>query len=541
MEDGGDPAATAAVDTNGELADWQGEGALAPQSHTATVCAVVVGQPTMWGPPRLVLMAGNLLMTRTLISLLVSFAALLGCSGTSPEQPTEPPPNFIVIFADDLGYGDLSSYGSERIRTPRLDQMAAEGIRFTDFYAAAPFCSPSRASILTGRYPVRAGVPNVLFPTEKTGLDPEEVTIAEMLAPAGYVSAAIGKWHLGYPEPFRGQNQGFEFFFGLPYSNDMYKQPEGEEPRAQLPPWEIPLLDNDEIVEAPPVQETLTQRYTARALDFIRANRERPFFLYFPHTFPHNPVYASEDFAGRSGHGLYTDSVEEIDWSTGEILDLLDELEIAERTLVMFTSDNGPTRNRPVARWGENAGSGDAGPLRGNKGNTWEGGMRVPAIFRQPGAIPAERETGEVASILDLLPTFAEMAGAEPPADRVIDGRSIAGLLRGDTDNLEERPFFYYFGHQLQALRVGRWKLILQIDEYPEEPTSLWYAMLDGLFERHYRLKAKPELYDLEADIGETTDVAAEHPEVVERLTAIADEFDTAMQADKRVLPMLGD
>ena len=478
-------------------------------------------------------------MTRLALYLSLACAVVAGCGAQQSESPADRPPNFIVIFADDLGYGDLGCYGSEKIRTPRLDRMAAEGIRFTDFYATAPFCSPSRSSILTGRYPVRAGVPNVLFPTEKTGLDPDEITIAEMLAPAGYATAAIGKWHLGYPEPFRAHRQGFDFFFGLPYSNDMHKKPDDEQMRAQHGLWEIPLLDNDEVVEAPPVQETLTQRYTARVIEFIRVNRERPFFLYLPHTFPHNPVYASEEFHGRSEHGLYADSVEEIDWSTGQILDLLDELAIAERTMVVFTSDNGPTRAAPVARFGIHAGSGDAGPLRGFKGNTFEGGMRVPAIFRLPGAIPAGRTTNEVASILDLLPTIAELAGVEPPKDRVIDGRSIAGLLRGETEEPEERPFFYYFGHQLQAVRLGRWKLFLQIHNYPSRPISLWYEMLDDLFERHYRLWPQPELYDLEADIGEKTDVAAEHPDVVERLTVIAREFDLRMQQDKRDAPVL--
>lgn len=472
-------------------------------------------------------------------TLLALAALALGCSTQPAEAPKDPPPNFIVIFADDLGYGDLSSYGSQKIRTPHLDRMAAEGIRFTDFYAAAPFCSPSRASILTGRYPVRAGVPNVLFPTETTGLAPEEITVAELLAPLGYAAAAVGKWHLGYPKPFRAQRQGFDFFFGLPYSNDMYKKPNDEEMRAQHAPWEIPLMDDDEIVEAPPVQETLTQRYTARALEFIRTNRDRPFFLYLPHTFPHNPVYASEDFHGGSEHGLYADSVEEIDWSTGQILDLLDELEIAERTLVAFTSDNGPTRRAPVARWGIHAGSGDAGPLRGFKGTTFEGGMRVPAVFRQPGTIPPSRTTNQVASILDILPTIAELSDAPLPADRVIDGRSIAPLLKGETDQLEERPFFYYFGHQLQAVRLGRWKLFVQIDEYPSKPISLWYQMLDGLFERHYRLLPDPELYDLEADVAETTNVAEQHPDIVESLTTMAVEFDEQLQQDKRDPPVL--
>ena len=223
---------------------------------------------------------------------------LLLCVAAAAQKP-----NFIVVFADDLGYGDLSSYGSKTIRTTRLDRMAEEGVRFTSFYAGAPFCSPSRAALLTGRYPVRAGVPNVLFPTETTGLPPSEVTIAEMLEPAGYATAAIGKWHLGYPKPVRAHRQGFDFFYGLPYSNDMYKKPDDEPFRAQHGRWEIPLLHNDEVLEAPVEQHTLTERYTERALDFIRTNRGRPFFLYLPHTFPHAPLYAAREREGRSPHG----------------------------------------------------------------------------------------------------------------------------------------------------------------------------------------------------------------------------------------------
>ena len=272
---------------------------------------------------------------------LVRLAVLLALS--VPNALAEQP-NFVVIFADDLGYGDLGVYGSETIRTPNLDRMAAAGMRFTDFYTAAPFCSPSRAALLTGRYPVRAGVPYVLFPTELTGLPPAEITIAEILSDKGYATAAIGKWHLGWPKPFRAQRHGFDFFYGLPYSNDMLKWEPDTVLRPQHAFWRLPLLDNDEILEAPVNQHTLTRRYTERAVEFIEANRNRPFFLYLPHTFPHNPQYASEDFEGRSPHGLYADTVEEMDWSVGELLRTLRELGLDEKTLVVFTSDNGPTR-----------------------------------------------------------------------------------------------------------------------------------------------------------------------------------------------------
>ena len=442
-------------------------------------------------------------------------------------------PNFVVIFADDLGYGDLGVYGSETIRTPNLDRMAADGMRFTDFYATAPFCSPSRASLLTGRYPVRAGVPYVLFPTEATGLPPDEVTIAEILSDEGYATAAIGKWHLGWPKPFRAQRHGFDFFFGLPYSNDMLKWEPDAVFRPQHAFWNLPLLDNDTIVEAPANQHTLTLRYTERAVRFIQENRTRPFFLYFPHTFPHNPQYASERFEGRSPHGLYADTVEELDWSVGEVLRTLRELGLDEKTLVVFTSDNGPTRGRG-GRWGRRSSGGSAGGLRGNKGTVFEGGMREPGIFRWPGRIAAGTETSQPASILDLLPTLAELAGTDAPGDRVLDGRSIADLLLGRSAALSPEPFFYYFGTQLQAIRLGNWKLFLRQTEPPENSASLWYLQNPELFDRHHRMRDEPELYDLAADRAESRNLASERPEVVERLDRIARRFDEGMRRDKR-------
>ena len=462
----------------------------------------------------------------------LSWIHLGGLLVLSALVATAEQPNFVVIFADDLGYGDLGAYGSTTIRTPNLDRMAAEGMRFTDFYATAPFCSPSRASLLTGRYPVRAGVPYVLFPTELTGLPPAETTIAEILSDNGYATAAIGKWHLGWPKPFRAQRHGFDFFYGLPYSNDMLKWEPDTALRPQHAFWDLPLLNNDEIVEAPVNQHTLTQRYTARAVQFIEENRARPFFLYFPHTFPHNPQHASEQFEGRSPHGLFADTVEELDWSVGEVLRTLRELGLDERTLVVFTSDNGPTRGG--GRRGPRFTGGSAGGLRGNKGTTFEGGMREPGIFRWLGKIAAGSETNQQASILDLLPTLAVLAGAEVPGDRVIDGRSIADLLLGKTDSLPDEPFYYYFGMQLQAIRLGQWKLFLGGVETSEQSASLWYLHNPELFERHHRVLDEPELYDLDADTGETRNLATEHPEIVQRLDGIARRFDERMQVDKR-------
>ncbi len=460
----------------------------------------------------------------SLVRLLL-FILACGASGLGET----PKPNFVIILADDLGYGDLASYGSKTIRTPSLDHMAAGGMRFTDFYATAPFCSPSRASLLTGRYPARAGVPYVLFPAEDRGLPQSEVTIAELLREEGYATACIGKWHLGWPERFRAHRHGFHFFYGLPYSNDMYSYRGGEPRRVQHASIELPLMEDDEILEAPVNQHTLTQRYTARAVEFIRANRERPFLLYLPHTFPHTPSYASEKFEGRSPHGLYADTVEEIDWSTGVILATLRELGIDERTLVVFTSDNGP-RVSGIGRkgnlFGRRGGGGSAGPLRGNKGSTWDGGMRVPAIFRWPGRIPAGGVTGEVASIADLFPTLAGFAGAPLPAGRPLDGRSLAALLTSEADDLDDRPFHYLFGPQLQAIRLGRWKLFLKVTQYPPAADSLWYKDNRRLFERHHRLQPEPLLYDLESDISESTNVAADHPDIVARLSRLAREFD---------------
>lgn len=437
-------------------------------------------------------------------------------------------PNFVIILADDLGYGDLGCYGAQAIRTPNLDRMAAEGVRFTNFYAAAPFCSPSRASLLTGRYPVRAGVPNVLFPTEKTGLPPEEITIAELLKPLGYSTACVGKWHLGHRPMFRAHRQGFDFFYGLPYSNDSHKRRDNESGAPVYADEELPLMENDKVLEAPVDQHTLTERYTDRALRFIRESRDRPFLLYLAHTAPHTPLYASREREGRSAAGLYGDCVEEIDWSTGRILDTLRELGLDHNTFVLFSSDNGPRRSGQDPR----EGGGSTGGLRGYKGTTWEGGMRVPAVAWWPGRIPARRETAEVASLLDVFPTIAKFAGASLPSDRVIDGISLDGLLTSNTP-LKERLFCYYFGAQLQAVRLGHWKLMLKILSYPEKPPSIWYRD-DRVFRSHYRLFPHPQLFDLATDPSESKDFAPKYPDVVARLTEAARKFDAELQRDKR-------
>ncbi|MCL5742568.1 MAG: sulfatase [Acidobacteria bacterium] len=456
------------------------------------------------------------------------FLCGLGALAAAPARAAHRKPNFIVLFADDLGYGDLGCYGSQTIRTPNLDRMAGQGVRFTNFYAGAPFCSPSRASMLTGRYPVRAGVPNVLFPTEKTGLPPEEMTFAELLKPQGYRTGCVGKWHLGNEPIFRAHRQGFDFFYGLPYANDCRKQLPGEPFRPVLAPDELPLMENDKVIEAPVDQHTLTERYTQRALRFIRESRDNPFVLYLAYTAPHTPIYAATEREGKSPAGLYADTVEEVDASAGRVLDTLRELKLDRDTLVLFTSDNGPRRSGKDPR----EGGGSTAGLRGVKGLTWEGGMRVPGIFWWPGQSKPGGERSDPASVLDVFPTMAKLAGAQLPRDRVIDGASLDGVLTG-TAPLKDRLFCYYFGAQLQAVRLGRWKLILKIDAYPPKPPSIWYKD-EKIFRAHYRLMPQPQLFDLVADPDEKTDVAASHPDIVKDLAQRAQSFDAAMQRDKR-------
>jgi len=411
------------------------------------------------------------------------------------------PPNFIIIFCDDLGYGDLGCFGSKKHRTPNLDQMAEEGMRFTSFYVTSGVCTPSRSSLMTGCYPRRVNMHQnddglcVLFPVNKKGLNPDEITIADLLKKQGYATACIGKWHLGDQPQFLPTRQGFDYYFGIPYSNDM-----GGKPGSKRPP--LPLLRNEKVIEAPANQDTLTKRYTEEAIKFITANKDKPFFVYLPHTMPHNPVHSSEKFRGKSANKGYGDAVEEIDWSTGEILAALAKLGIDERTLVVFTSDNGASN-----RFG-----GGNGPLRGHKGSTWEGGMREPAVCRWPGKIPAGKTCDELSSTIDLLPTFARLAGTKPPSDRIIDGKDIWPLMSGKKGAKSPHESFYYYQiDQLQAVRSGKWKLHLQLKSKKRNwgkpiPSSLL------------------QLYDLKADIGEKNNVADDHPHVVKRLLALAEK-----------------
>ncbi len=435
------------------------------------------------------------------------------------------PPNIVVIFTDDQGYGDLGCYGSPGIETPNIDRMAAEGIRFTSFYAA-PFCGPSRAQLMTGCYPSRVSHARNHAPGSRQGLHPDEVTVAEVLKAAGYTTMHIGKWHLGDAKPFLPTSQGFDAYFGIPYSNDMWRyhprmpiqENENELMRAMrkraaytgyagrghYPPGrgfpnDLELLRDEKIIERGPDQRQLTTRYTNEALRFIEAQKDGPFFLYLAHAMPHVPLFVSSKHRGKSNRGLYGDVLMEIDWSTGQVLQKLKELGLDEKTLVVFTSDNGP--------WlGYGIDGGSAGPLREGKGSTWEGGVRVPGIFRWPGKIAAGRRTDAVAGTMDFLPTFARLAGAKTPDDREIDGRDLWPLLSGATDKSPHDHFYYFGGGKMnfRGIRDKRWKLVVRVAG----------ETVQGA-----------ELYDLGRDVSEKFDRMKDHPDIAKRLEAKAKQF----------------
>jgi arylsulfatase A-like enzyme len=404
-------------------------------------------------------------------------------------------PNFVIILADDLGYSDLGIYGSEKIKTPNIDGMAAEGIRFTGWYSNSTICTPTRAAMLTGRYPSRVGLDlgiPLSGPGSQDGLPQAEITLPEVLSQAGYTTGIIGKWHLGHQEQFNPTLQGFDSWFGVPYSNNYN---EGN----------IPLYRDTQIIENPVDQRYLTQRYTEEALKFINDNSESPFLLYLPHTFPHVPLHASPEFEGRSEAGLYGDAVEEIDWSVGQILAELKKLDLDENTLVIFTSDNGPWIDQ-----GENGGS--SGPFYCGKGSFFEGGIRVPMIARWPGKILPGRVESSLAATFDLFPTIIHLAGAEIPADRVIDGQDIQGLLFGTGSRGDDEIIFTY-DQKLRGVRAGEWKLLLQY--------SGGQAWMDECGAAPHPLL----LYKIAADPGETTNLAAEYPQVVNFLQGEIDAF----------------
>ena len=454
-------------------------------------------------------------LTWLLSSIVLLFTNTTLFSQVSPSSSSQVnTPNIVLIFTDDQGYRDVGTYGAPQIKTPHLDRMAQEGNRFTNFYVAQPVCSASRAALLTGCYPNRLGIHGALSPHNKKGLHPEETTIAEMLKPLGYATAIFGKWHLGDDPAFLPTQQGFDQYFGLPYSNDMWpRHPEKE--KFDFPP--LPLMENAQIIDTiESDQSQLTTWYTERAVQFIEDNRERPFFLYVPHSMPHVPLFVSDKFKGKSERGLYGDVIMEIDWSVGQILAALEKNNLDENTLVIFISDNGPWLS-----YGTHSGS--ALPLREGKGTTWEGGVRVPCIMRWPGGIPANTVTKLPAMTIDLLPTIAEITGAKLP-ERKIDGKSILPIVKNQPDakNPHDAYYFYYHTNELHAVQSGRWKLY-----FPHTYRTLngREGRNDGIPINYASAEVKTlELYDLENDISETINVAEQHPEVVTHLSDLADQ-----------------
>lgn len=431
------------------------------------------------------------------------------------------PPNIVVIFCDDLGYGDLSCYGNRAYRTPNLDRLAREGMRFTNFYVGSPACSPSRAALLTGCYPTRVGVPQVLNPDSKTGLNPDETNLANMLKPLGYATACVGKWHLGVKN-LMPTRQGFDTFYGLPYSNDMWPPNGMYWPKLSLFKDAEPVQPIDSLDD----QARLTSQYTRFATTFIRANRNRPFFLYMPHSMPHVPIAASSRFFGKSGAGLYGDVVQEIDWSVGEVIRTLRATGLDAQTLVVFSSDNGPWRP-----YGAHAGS--TGGLREGKGTTFEGGFREPGIFWWPGRVPAGVVNDEVASTMDLLPTVAAVTGAKLSPNK-IDGHDIRPLIFGEPGARTPWKWFYYFWpDELQAVRSGKWKLhVPHKHRHQTEPAGQAGKAAGEVTE-----EIGLTLYDLSTDPAETTNVAEQHPDVVRRLSGLIaigrDELGDALTKSK--------
>ena len=419
-------------------------------------------------------------------------------------------PNVVVIFTDDQGYQDVGCFGSPSIKTPNLDRMAAEGVRFTEFYAAQAVCSASRAALMTGCYSNRIGILGALGPASTHGISDEEMTVAQLVKKRDYATAIYGKWHLGHHPQFLPTRHGFDDYFGLPYSNDMW--PRHPTHGKHFPA--LPLIEGEKTIAIDPDQTQLTTWYTEHAVRFIEQHKQGPFFVYLAHNMPHVPLHVSDKFKGRSPRGLYGDVIMEIDWSVGQILATLQRLKIDQQTLVIFTSDNGPWLS-----YGDHAGC--ALPLREGKGTMFDGGCREPCIMRWPGKIPAGRTCRELASTIDILPTIARLIDVELPKDRIIDGRDIWPLMNGQPGaKSPHEAFYFYWDRELQGVRSGPWKL-----HFPHAYRSLDGAPGSGGKPGPYKqARIGLELFDLEHDIGETTNVADRHPEVVRRLQVLAEE-----------------
>ena len=460
---------------------------------------------------------------------------LVSCTSSSRSTPTPTPedvmrtPNIVIITADDLGYGDLGSYGHPNIRTPHLDRMADEGQRWTSFYSQAPVCSPSRAALLTGRVHLRSGMygrqQGVFFPDSQAGLPAEEITVAEALRDAGYATGIVGKWHLGHLPEYLPTRHGFDSWFGIPYSNDMDRQlPNGMDNRTayfrpEIEYYQVPLMRDEVELERPVNQHTVTKRYAEEAVAFIREHRNKPFFLYLPHTMPHMPLFRSSDFEAHSSAGIYGDVIEEVDWAVGQVLEALDRLELAEHTLVVFTSDNGPWTSFETH-------GGSAGPLRHGKGTTYEGGMRVPGIFWWPGTIEPGI-TQEIGSATDLFTTAITLAGGTMPEDRPIDGVDLSAVLF-DTGSSPREEMAYYRMGELFAFRKGPHKIHFVTEGrygLPPERTE----------------HDPPVMFDLRVDLGERYDISATHPEILAAVVAAAEHYQDRMTVGEPLFDLRGE
>ena len=440
-------------------------------------------------------------------------------------------PNFIIIFTDDQGYGDLSCFGSETIETPNIDRLAKEGRKFTSFMVASPVCTPSRAALLTGCYPKRVGMhQHVLFPTSTKGLNPNEHTIADHLKSQGYATACFGKWHLGHHPEVLPTSNGFDTYYGIPYSNDMNHpdnkgKPRGgwqgmdilwNDPESTLTKWKTPLFEDEEIVELPVDQRTVTRRYTQKAIDFVKANKDQPFFVYLPHSMPHIPLYVPDDVRDPDPQNAYINTIEHIDAEVGRLLDVVDELKLAENTYIIYTTDNGPWL--PFRHHG-----GSAGPLRDGKGTTFEGGQRVPCLMRGPG-IPAGTVCDELTGTIDVLPTIAAITGKSLPQENKIDGLDVSGLWFGKSKSSPREEFVHYTARgDLEGLRQNNWKLLVK------KPRGR---------RNNNRPNAQPEpemlLFNLDKDIGEQNNLAEDHPEMVDKLRKRMEELDAEITANAR-------
>lgn len=433
----------------------------------------------------------------------ISCSAIL-LSAVSCSQQQIKPPNVILVFIDDFGYGDLGCYGNTVHRTPHIDRMAEEGVRLTNFYVASSVSTPSRAALMTGCYPRRISMHvnadpspllskgrQVLFPVSHKGLNPSEITIAELLKEKGYATACVGKWHLGDQLPFLPTRQGFDYYYGIPYSNDMDR-----------PYCPLPLMENEEVVVAPVGNDSLTYRYTMKAVEFIKQNKQQPFFLYLPHNMTHDPLDASPAFKGKSANGIYGDATEELDWSMGELFRTLREEGLDSNTIVIFTTDNGAE-----PRFG-----GSNLPLRGAKGTTYEGGFRVPCIIRYPGQVPAGQINNELITSMDILPTLGHFCDFQVPDDRIIDGHDVSAIWEGKTIESPTKVFYYYQKQQLQAIRSGKWKYHLPLEQRiigPHLPDTE---------------QGEELLFNLEEDIAETYNLADQYPEIISQIQLLIEK-----------------